>query len=95
MNTVQVRFKHKLGQEAYHAMRTGLRMNRLGQPATNRSYIELFSVAVGAMAGCQTCVANHEKAALDCGLTQEQVHDAVRIAATMQGVAVGLELGTP
>ena len=93
MNAVHVRFRSLIDRDSYHAMRAGLRMNRLGQPATNRAYIELFSVAVSAMAGCQTCLANHEKAALDCGLTEEHVHDAVRIAAAMQGVAVGLEMG--
>ncbi|MEL6177505.1 MAG: carboxymuconolactone decarboxylase family protein [Myxococcota bacterium] len=93
MNTVYVRFRHLMNKDSYHAMRAGVRMNRLAQPATNRAYIELFSLAVSAMAGCQTCLANHEKAALDCGLTEEHVHDAVRIAATMQGMAVSLDMG--
>jgi alkylhydroperoxidase/carboxymuconolactone decarboxylase family protein YurZ len=35
-------------------------------------------------------VRSHEAAVLHAGLTEENVHDAIRIAATMRGVAVAL-----
>ncbi len=35
---------------------------------------------------------SHEEVVLAAGLTPEQVNDAVRIAATMHGVAVALEM---
>jgi alkyl hydroperoxide reductase subunit D len=34
----------------------------------------------------------HEKVVLEGGLTEEHVHDAVRIAAAVNGFAVALEL---
>ena len=39
----------------------------------------------------QICVQSHEKAVLDAGLTEDMVHDAVRIAAVIHAVAVALE----
>jgi alkyl hydroperoxide reductase subunit D len=34
---------------------------------------------------------SHERVVLEGGLTEEAVHDAVRIAAVIHGAAVGLE----
>jgi alkyl hydroperoxide reductase subunit D len=67
-------------------------MTKLAKPATNKADLELFSLAVSAINGCEACVQSHEKVVLEAGLTEEQVHDAVRIAATMHGAAVALEL---
>ena len=68
-----------------------LRMNRLAQPATNKADFELFCLAVSAINGCETCVQAHEKVVLDGGLSEDHVHDAVRIAATVHAAAVALE----
>jgi arginase family enzyme len=38
------------------------------------------------------CIQSHEKVVLEGGLTEDQVHDAVRIAATIQAAAVALEI---
>ena len=38
------------------------------------------------------CVGSHEKVVLEGGLTEDQVHDAVRIAATVNAAAVALEM---
>ena len=92
MNNVYYRFRHMVGKPGYAEMRAGLRMNRLAQPATNRANLELFSLAVSAINGCEMCVRAHEKAVTDAGLTSEHVHDAVRIAATLYGAAVSLEM---
>jgi alkyl hydroperoxide reductase subunit D len=53
--------------------------------------LELFALAVSALNGCEACVRAHEKVVLEGGLTEEHVLDAVRIAATIQAVAVALE----
>ena len=37
--------------------------------------------------GCELCVQSHELVVLQAGLTDDQVHDAVRVAATVNGVA--------
>ena len=67
-------------------------MNRLAKPATNKVDFELFSLAVSAINGCETCIRAHEKVVLEGGLTEDQVHDAVRIAATIHAAAVSLTM---
>lgn len=92
MNNVYYRFRHLIGRPEYAAKPARLRMNRLVQPATNRVDFELFSLAVSALNGCGACLVAHEKAVIEGGLTEEHVHDAVRIAATVQAAAVALEM---
>jgi alkyl hydroperoxide reductase subunit D len=72
-----------------------LRMNRLVRPATNKPDFELFSLAVSAINGCGTCMQAHERVVVQVGITEEQVHDAVRLAATIQATAVALEMAEP
>jgi len=92
MNNVYYRFRHQVGKETYSQKPARLRMGKLAKPSTNKADLELFSLAVSAINGCEVCVQSHEKAVLEAGLSAEQVHDAVRIAATMHGVAVALEM---
>ena len=91
MNNVYYRFRHMVAKPAYAQKPARLRMNRLGKPATNRIDLELFSLAASAINGCEICVQSHEKAVLDGGLSEDQVHDAVRIAAVVHAAAVALE----
>jgi lipoyl-dependent peroxiredoxin subunit D len=67
-------------------------MNRMAKPSTSRTDFELFSLAVSAINGCEACIQSHEKVVLEGGLTEDQVHDAIRIAATIQAAAVALEI---
>jgi len=94
MNNVYYRFRHMVGKESYSTKRAGLRMNRLVQVLTNKVDFELVCLAVSAINGCERCIQAHEKTVRDAGMPAEKVHDAIRIAATVQGVAVGLELGS-
>src|SRR5690349_9325687 len=94
MNNVYYRFRHLVGKPSYSQLPARLRMNRLARPATNKLDFELFSLAVSAINGCETCVRAHEKVVIDGGLSEDHVHDAVRIAATVQAAAVALELGS-
>jgi alkyl hydroperoxide reductase subunit D len=91
MNNVFYRFRHVVGKEIYSTKRAGLRMNRLGRPAGTKVDMELFSLAVSAINNCEACVRAHEKAVVDGGLTEDQVNDAIRIAATIAAAAVALE----
>lgn len=95
MNNVYYRFRHMVGKQIYGQKPAGLRMNRVIQPAASKADFELFSLAVSAINGCETCIRAHEKAVTDGGLTPDQVNDAVRIAATFQAAAVALELDVP
>ena len=91
MNNVYYRFRHVIGKESYSTKRPGLRMNRLAQVATSKVDFELVCLAVSAINGCETCVKAHEKVVLEGGLSEDQVHDAVRIASVIHAAAVGLE----
>ena len=51
---------------------------------------ELFCLAVSAVNGCETCIQAHERTLLEEGLSEAQIFEAVRIAATVHGLAVAL-----
>jgi alkyl hydroperoxide reductase subunit D len=91
MNNVYYRFRHMIGKSLYSDKPARLRMTRLAKPSTNKLDFELVCLAVSAVNGCEACVRAHENVVLEGGLTEEHVHDAVRIAATIHGVAVALE----
>ena len=92
MNNVYYRFRHLIGKPSYGDRPARLRMNRLVKPAGNKVDFELYALAVSAVNGCETCMRSHETVVLEGGLTEEQVHDAVRIAATIHAAAVALEV---
>jgi alkyl hydroperoxide reductase subunit D len=90
MNNVFYRFRHFVGK-GYAEKPARLRMNRLVRPKGSRVHFELFSLAVSAINGCETCVQAHERVVTESGMTEDNVHDAVRIAATIAATAVSLE----
>jgi alkyl hydroperoxide reductase subunit D len=92
MNNIYYRFRHMIGKESYERMPARLRMQRIAKPATNKADFELFCLAVSAINGCEMCIRSHEQGVLAGGLSEEQVHDAVRLAAVIHGAAVALEL---
>lgn len=94
MNNVFYRFKSMIGREEYQALPARLRMQRIARPQSSKLDFELYCLAVSAINGCQSCVVSHEKTLREAGATVEQIHDAVRIAAIVAGVAVGLQLGS-
>jgi len=92
MNNVYYRFRHLVGKPSYSEKPARLRMNRLVKPASSKVNFELFSLAVSAINGCGTCMEAHERVVTEGGLSEDQVHDAVRIAATIHAAAVSLEI---
>jgi alkyl hydroperoxide reductase subunit D len=92
MNNVYYRFRHLVGNSNYTHKPARLRMNRMVKPAGAKVDFELFSLAASAINGCGTCMESHERVVIAGGLSEDQVHDAVRIAATFQAAAVSLEL---
>jgi lipoyl-dependent peroxiredoxin subunit D len=93
MNNIYYRFRHVSEKAAYSEKPARLRMNRLVKPTAAKVDFELFALAVSAVNNCAACVNSHEKAVIEGGLSEDHVHDAVRIAAVMNGVALGLEVG--
>lgn len=94
MNNVYYRFRHLVGKPGYSSKPARLRMNRMVQPLTNKVDFELFSLAVSAINACEACIRAHEQVVMEGGLTEDAVHDAVRIAATVNAAAVALEMAT-
>jgi len=92
MNNVYYRFRHMVGKPSYSQMPARLRMQRIARPLTNKADFELFCLAVSAINGCEMCIRSHEDVVLKGGVTEEQVHDAIRIAATVNAAALSIEL---
>ena len=91
MNNVYYRGRHLIGKEAYDKKPARLRMNRIAKPASNKLDFELFCIAASAIKGCGDCLKSHEKVVIDGGLTEDHVHDTLRLAAVINGVAVALD----
>jgi alkyl hydroperoxide reductase subunit D len=62
-------------------------MQAIGKHGSNPADFELWCLAVSAINGCGTCVAAHEKVLREKGVSEETVLAAVRIAATIHGLA--------
>lgn len=92
MTNIYYRFRHLIGKPGYSEKAARLRMNRFANPSTSKINLELFCLVVSAINGCEVCLRAHEKAVLEGGLSEEQVHDAVRIAAVVHAAAVALEI---
>ncbi len=88
MNTIYYRFRHMIEKESYQSRPARLRMSRMAQPTTSQIDFELASLACAALAGCQKCMQSHEASLVGLGVSEEACHDAVRIAAVMQGVTL-------
>jgi alkyl hydroperoxide reductase subunit D len=94
MNNVYYRFRHLIGKESYSTKPARLRMNWIGKPLASKVDFELYCLAVSAINGCEMCMRSHEDVVVKGGLSEDQVHDAVRVAATIQALAVALEIGS-
>jgi alkyl hydroperoxide reductase subunit D len=92
MNNVIYRSRHMLGG-TYEARPVRLRMQRIGAVKSNKIDFELMCLAASAVGGCEVCLQAHEKVVREGGISEDAVFDAVRIAAVVKGVAVGLALG--
>jgi alkyl hydroperoxide reductase subunit D len=91
MTNVFYRFRHLVGKPSYERKSARLRMKRVAKPATTTVAFELFSLAVSAVNACEICVRFHEATLLEHGTTEDQIHDAVRIASVVHGTAVALD----
>jgi len=91
MNNVSYRAKEFLGND-YTQVRMGLRMNIIANPGVEKADFELWSMAVSTINGCENCTAAHDDVIRKEGLTKEQAWEAVKIAATVAGVAQAVEI---
>lgn len=92
MNNVSYRARHFLGGD-YEKERMGLRMNIIGTSGgVDKVDFELWALAVSTINGCERCVTAHDATVRGEGLSTEQVWEAVRIAATVQGAAQAVQV---
>ncbi len=91
MNNVYYRFLHLVEDAEYAQMPARLRMNVIGNPGIAKLDFELLSLAVSAVNGCGMCIVAHEKTLRKHEVSREAIQSAVRIAATIHGVAGVLE----
>ncbi|MFD5496363.1 carboxymuconolactone decarboxylase family protein [Streptomyces sp. NPDC001812] len=91
LNNVFFRTRHLLSDKEYGNLRTGLRMNVLGDPGVDRVDFEFWAFAVSAVNGCGLCLDAHESVLRKAGVEREVVQEAIRIAAVVQAVAATLE----
>ena len=91
MNNIYYRFTHLASAPDYKTLPARLRMNVIGKPGVEKVDFELWCLAVSAINGCGVCIDSHEKILRDGGLSAEQIQAAVRIAATVHGVAATLD----
>lgn len=92
MNTIYYRFRHMVNNPAYGQKQARLRMTRMAKPATDKGTFELMSMGIAALEGCEMCVNAHEKSILEHDMTDEHVHESVRIAAVVNAAKVALTL---
>lgn len=90
MNNVYYRFRHLVGKPSYGQMPARLRMQRIARTKGPKLDFELFCLAVSAIGACEVCIRSHEEVLRRGGVSEAAVHDAVRIAATVHGVAIAL-----
>lgn len=92
MNTTYYRFRGLVGNDKYSQMAPQLRMSRMARPATSKAEFELYAMAAAALAPCQDCIRAHEASLRREEISEEQIHEAVRIAAVVKGVTVAMGL---
>jgi alkyl hydroperoxide reductase subunit D len=80
MNNIYYRGKHYLGDN-YNNVQAGLRMGIYTKHGIDKKYFEFISLAVSFINGCEFCVASHASLLEKEGMSKEQIHEALRIAA--------------
>jgi len=92
MNNIYYRFIHLVTDKNFATMPAKLRMNVMANPGVEKLDFELMSLAVSALNGCGMCIDSHTKTLEHAGASQLAIQSAVRIAAVLNAVSVGLSL---
>lgn len=90
MNTVYYGSINLLTNHDYRGAPVNLSMAALVNPPVDKIDFELWALAVSAMSNCGACLNSHEAELHKRGVTLERVQAALRIAATVNAIAVVL-----
>jgi lipoyl-dependent peroxiredoxin subunit D len=86
MNNVFYRGRGFL-EGSYDDLRAGLRMNIIANPGADKANFELWCFAVSSINGCSHCMVAHEHTLREAGVSREAIHEALKVAAIVSGVA--------
>ena len=87
MNNIYYKFKSYLPNEVKdNYPRAGLRMQSLMKPLSGKQNFEMMSMSVSIVNGCPQCIASHEKALTELGVSADKIHDLARLAAVCKGL---------
>lgn len=81
------RFRHFAGKDAYNKP-AGFRMSLMAKPTMGKLALEMTALAVSIINGCENCVQGHEKAVLEHGGSEDDIHTVARLASTVNGLNV-------
>lgn len=85
MNNVYYRGKHILGND-YASIKAALRMQFYTSHKIDKKYFEFVSLAVSFVNNCEYCVKSHAHELRKQGMTVEQIHESLRIAAIVNSL---------
>lgn len=91
MTAIYHRAVHLLGDTAYAALRTGLRIDLAASTGIDPLAFELAALAAAVVLGCGACLDAHEQALRRQGLERAGVQSVLRIAAVIHALAVTLD----
>jgi len=83
MYNTYYKFRDLAGDEAFAAMKPGLRAHTFQKTSLDPTLVELVNIVVSNINNCPMCTSGHVKKALELGLTHQQIDEAIRVSATM------------
>lgn len=92
MNNIYYRFVHLVSDKSFSSLPAKLRMNVIGNPGIDKINFELNCLAVSAINGCGLCLDSHTNALLKAGMSKLGIQSCIRIAAVINGAAMGVEI---
>lgn len=91
MNNVYNRFVRLASNPEYRKMPARLRQDLIDSSNVDRGDLELWSLAISAINGCDALIDEHETALQQEWFSPTEIQTAVRFAAIMQSVAISIE----
>ena len=90
MYNVLFKFRDMAGSDAFRGMPVCLRGFALAGSGLDEKTVETINVAVSDLNGCKPCTAGHVARALEIGVSEEALYEAVQAAAAVASGAVFL-----
>ena len=88
-NNIFYRFRHFMhGTEFYQNHPAGMRMSVMMNPVLGKEFLELMSLVLSAVNGCERCVTSHEASVKQHGASEPRIYDAIRLAAVIKSICV-------